>query len=478
MKRTTDAAASTSASSCAECRRSKIKCDKVFPCQPCVRRGCAALCPTGTLSATKGNALLAERAQRLAASVQAARAQVAALEAALAPGHPLLQPAPADADVDAVAEALGSVSLGAGGKARYYGESAGAEFLLTHIESPVRAFPPRARGAHSPQEQDADADASPPCDSASGLPPAIIALSRAFPMGASYAHDTHAHAFALVQYLPREDDARALVDAYYATNATMFDPIIRADLLAHILAPLYAPSRPGARVHPHELAILFAVLAAGAQPAPAAAQYHVLARAAFALAPLKHGAGVASVQALFLLTWALRSADPKSHEERWLLAGLCVRVAQQIGLQREVPGAGLGAAEVQTRRYVFWELYFYEAITSLINGRPPALRLEENDCPFAQEYEPFVNAAGNLEESFSGWKHRYGATTLTAVVRHVFLARPAPYAALLALDAEVRGSHVAAHLRCPVDHSDGACAWARDPAKALQQYALLTMHEC
>ena len=102
--------------------------------------------------------------------------------------------------------------------------------------------------------------------------------------------------------------------------------------MASIVTPLYAPAGTAtmARMHPHQLAILFAVLAAGAQPTPLAQQYHILARAAFSLAPLKRGANVTSVQVLFLLMWAMRSADPKSHEERWLLGGVCVRVAQQV----------------------------------------------------------------------------------------------------------------------------------------------------
>ncbi|KZP23740.1 hypothetical protein FIBSPDRAFT_444664 [Athelia psychrophila] len=40
--------------SCAECRRSKIKCDRIFPCQSCIRRGCDNICPDGTLAPSKG----------------------------------------------------------------------------------------------------------------------------------------------------------------------------------------------------------------------------------------------------------------------------------------------------------------------------------------------------------------------------------------------------------------------------------------
>ncbi|KAJ7162912.1 fungal-specific transcription factor domain-containing protein [Mycena filopes] len=39
--------------SCAECRRLKLRCDRVFPCSSCIRRGCANLCPTGTLEKGK-----------------------------------------------------------------------------------------------------------------------------------------------------------------------------------------------------------------------------------------------------------------------------------------------------------------------------------------------------------------------------------------------------------------------------------------
>ncbi|KAF8515883.1 hypothetical protein JB92DRAFT_43369 [Gautieria morchelliformis] len=32
---------------CRECRRSKIRCSRIFPCDACTRRGCADICPDG-----------------------------------------------------------------------------------------------------------------------------------------------------------------------------------------------------------------------------------------------------------------------------------------------------------------------------------------------------------------------------------------------------------------------------------------------
>ncbi|KAG5338430.1 hypothetical protein C0989_007314 [Termitomyces sp. Mn162] len=111
--------------SCAECRRSKLKCD---------RRGCAGICPDGTLAATKGNKVLMAQAQKLSEQVKFLHARVRELEAALAMSRASEerddgfradhQAGQADC-VDAVSEAIGSLSLGVDGQAKYHGESAG-----------------------------------------------------------------------------------------------------------------------------------------------------------------------------------------------------------------------------------------------------------------------------------------------------------------------------------------------------------------
>ena len=89
-----------------------------------------------------------------------------------------------------------------------------AQFLLTHIDSPVRSFSARERGAHSAQEEDTSWKR---CDS--DMPPEIVALSHAFPMGcASSPYSTYDFA----QYLPPEDEALEFINIYYATNAAMY----------------------------------------------------------------------------------------------------------------------------------------------------------------------------------------------------------------------------------------------------------------
>jgi hypothetical protein len=90
--------------SCAECRRLKIKCDKALPCGACVRRGCDALCPLGTLATAQGTKFVLAATGHLHAAIGALRERARVLEGALAQlvhRHPLLLPGAEDAAADA-----------------------------------------------------------------------------------------------------------------------------------------------------------------------------------------------------------------------------------------------------------------------------------------------------------------------------------------------------------------------------------------
>ncbi|EIN05997.1 hypothetical protein PUNSTDRAFT_54309 [Punctularia strigosozonata HHB-11173 SS5] len=71
---------SKSSVSCAECRRSKLKCDRIFPCQSCIRRGCAHLCPEGELTAIRTNQSLADNVKNLRENVQTMEMQIVLME--------------------------------------------------------------------------------------------------------------------------------------------------------------------------------------------------------------------------------------------------------------------------------------------------------------------------------------------------------------------------------------------------------------
>lgn len=75
-------------------------------------------------------------------------------------------------------------------------------------------------------------------------------------------------------------------------------------------------------IHPHQLSILFVILATGAlwDDHPSATilahQYHVLSRAALSLSPIAHEVNTFTVQALFTLIRFIHTADTNATEER------------------------------------------------------------------------------------------------------------------------------------------------------------------
>ncbi|KAI5120441.1 hypothetical protein M0805_009903 [Coniferiporia weirii] len=51
--------------SCAECRRMKLKCNRVFPCHTCVKRGLEGICPEGSLVTGRGTRYVLAKTEKL-----------------------------------------------------------------------------------------------------------------------------------------------------------------------------------------------------------------------------------------------------------------------------------------------------------------------------------------------------------------------------------------------------------------------------
>jgi hypothetical protein len=117
-----------------------------------------------------------------------------------------------------------------------------------------------------------------------------------------------------------------------------FDPISGSDMMANIMNPIYGSTGDANidTLHPHRLSVFFILLATGVlyenHPTSLilAEQYHALARAALSLEPIVNEATCAAVQALFMMIWYIYSSDRSNNETRWLLAGVCCRMAQAV----------------------------------------------------------------------------------------------------------------------------------------------------
>ncbi|KAI0048106.1 hypothetical protein FA95DRAFT_1595332 [Auriscalpium vulgare] len=464
--------------SCAECRRSKLKCDRAFPCQSCIRRGCAAICPGGTLAATKGNKVLMAHAQKLTEQVKNMADRIRELESALektqgasSTRHPLLRdeglPDPLadisdleakyESDFEGGSDNFGSLAVGWSGNTKFYGETAGAEVYDLHMLS---------------DEEIAAKDPGDP--KGLGLTVEILELVHSFPFGP---YETF-HSTALFSpYIPSRERAIQLVDLYYVNLAWIKDPIPRGDFNRVILEPVYQSVDIHAclsTLHAHSVSVFFMVLALGSLFDPytlAAEQYHALGRAAFVLEPIVRGATCASSQALLLMLHFLYNTDRSGTERAWVLMGVTAKVAQMIGLQRDSAGWNLDREEVQRRRTMFWVFYTWDAWTSIINGRPPALNLGHSDCRFPDDLDPLTKEDGSLELGFHAWNFRYSAACVSIAVQRAFAVQPMDYPSLLHLDKRIRMFPIPSHLQSP--GKNVTKSWNKDPSRAMQQYCVL-----
>ncbi|PPQ75960.1 hypothetical protein CVT24_000146 [Panaeolus cyanescens] len=296
--------------SCAECRRSKLRCDRIFPCKSCIRRGCADICPTGTMPPVKGDIALKAKAQKLTAEVDMLKSRIGELEAMLATGQ----------------QGVPRRSL----------------FAASNT-NPASAK--ERRGMTMIPSND------------------IRDLLGAFPFGKK----DHSYSISMFEpYMPTKRNAFHMSRLYYtranfkcvSTSSNLLPPanqtyrsrtnIVASDeFYSTILDVIYgggeAPSL--ANIHPHKLSIFFATLSLGGLCdedsiiQELASMYDPVARAALSFCPLTTGACRATVQGILLITRLLHNQEVGVSEECWLLNGINNRLVHQVcSLRLPSPG--------------------------------------------------------------------------------------------------------------------------------------------
>ena len=145
--------------SCAECRRLKRRCDRKWPCQSCIARGCASICPNGSLS-TEGSG-----SRSILRKIKEMSKRIGQLEDALtaiwqgSEPHPLLKPdllkikslpdtsanneleevekqaakVKVEDETDSLAADLDTLTLGTNGKMNYMGRIAKYEVFIYSV---------------------------------------------------------------------------------------------------------------------------------------------------------------------------------------------------------------------------------------------------------------------------------------------------------------------------------------------------------
>ncbi|THH15615.1 hypothetical protein EW146_g4890 [Bondarzewia mesenterica] len=452
--------------SCAECRRLKLRCDRNIPCSSCVKRGCGAICPDGSLTTGQGNRFVLASTQELHEKITELCTRVRELEDALrvshkqtsSETHPLLsddllrvkaplqrdvslrshavnnQPEDDDTNPDDV-DSFGTLSISDSGQTKYYGQPANSWYFLQNEDMQEEC----------PDDRSADLQGI--------LPPEILEISSSFrlaPMNKQTSEAISERLRSLYWYLPPADKAAELRDIYFSHAAWMYNPIPVADFNETVYSAIYksqmstTPDEP-LIVRSQRLALMFMVLAIGSlmdDRLPSysieAEKYHQLARATLFQNSVFSEPTLGAVQALFLMTFYLFFADRHGGNAgpRWAIMGLAVKLAQSIGLHRDTGRLGVEPIETRRRREVFWELFVYDSWQCLTFGRPPAFVMAQIDCKL-----PHPNIPGT-EEAFHAWKHRFSSVGMSVVHDQAFGAKTPTYATILQLDRKLRA--------CPV----------------------------
>ncbi|KAF8972626.1 fungal-specific transcription factor domain-containing protein [Flammula alnicola] len=442
--------------SCAECRRLKLRCDRAIPCSSCVKRGCGAICPDGSLTTGQGNRFVLASTQELHEKISELANRVRELEDALRASHQHLSPephpllsdellkikAPLQRDVTSskpnnsitikeeennpdVVDAFGSLSIALSGKTKYFGHIANSWYFLQN-ELPEEDQP----DDHLVSLQNI-------------LPPEILARAASFPIS-PMSVSGNVGLQTLYWYLPPAEMALELRSIYYTHAAWMYNPINIESFDSEVYSSFYNQNVgpiPDDPLLAHRLSLMFMILAIGSlmnTSLPAynldAEKYHQLARAALFHHSFFDNPTINAVQALYLMTFYLFLVDRHgtSSGARWATMGLAVKVGQSIGLHRDSGKWKVDPVETTRRRELFWELFTYDSWQCLTFGRPPSFFPPHFDCKM-----PYLEDTSD-EHSFNAWKHRFALECMTLLHDQAFGAKMPTYATVLQLDRKLR----------------------------------------
>ncbi|KAI0051391.1 hypothetical protein FA95DRAFT_1554463 [Auriscalpium vulgare] len=344
--------------SCGECRRLKLKCDRVFPCQSCVKRGCAEICPDGSLISGKGSRFILANTEQLHDKIVTMSERIRVLEEALNQAH--ISSSSSSQPHALLAPDLLSLKS----SIELYGS---AHSALSSADSSTRDSsdgPPTRPSTSSHTVQWSDEAASDSTDlslsvnvlaqplyptARAPVPPSVpqdlAHLSACFPL--PWTTPTgHADTRARIRdFLPPREEAHALCAEAQESAMWQHNPDPSESFLADLVEHAY--TAPVEALSPHRLATVFMILAIGGtvdlRPGAStdAELYYHLARVAMCDYPLAGDANADSVTALVFMLWYLLVFNDRkgSVTMAWEIMGVAARTAQSTCIETALGGS-------------------------------------------------------------------------------------------------------------------------------------------
>ncbi|CAH7677366.1 fungal-specific transcription factor domain-domain-containing protein [Phakopsora pachyrhizi] len=438
--------------SCAECRRLKLKCDRVWPCSSCTKRGCARICPEGTLQAkvrSKDTSVLLSKIAELENLLREkdlllSKESRDTTQVSSEPSDSLFETlnrqssssaesnsisVTQDPNVLSLIDGIGTLNLSGDGRSHFLGLSASSAFF--------------------------DGDCS-DNESVFSAPSTSEALDEKFEKGSTFRFfaSTSQKPFdikKLKSVLPDRREAERLGSVYHNFVYNIYG-LNTPNEFHELLEEVYNDPDGDicmTRVALLSLGVLFdpAVHALHSD----ARKWHEAAEAALMTTDYLTNPTISSVQAIHLVGISILNSRTDATEAFWPIIGIALRLCQSMGLHRDGSYWGLEAPELESRRRIFHELLSLDRLQSLVLGRPYAISDKHYDTQI-----PECNNNSNLPsiqfaEDFSVYKWKF-SSCIGHVVDDAFSVSPPSLAVINRLDSEIRNfdSSLPSHLRFPL----------------------------
>ncbi|KAI0696518.1 hypothetical protein BC835DRAFT_1271862 [Cytidiella melzeri] len=440
---------------CAECRRLKVRCNRQIPCATCIGRGCAALCPNGTLPPGDNSRFVSQATDHLQRRITKMAERMRALEDALAIAqaaetsqpHPLLtteieQDTEVDISVneekvdvsivDSVVESFGTLHIDENERTvRFFGTSGGSEGSAQNPPLP---------GAHK--------DLDPVDLKALGLPEEIACFFYSFPLAPLTIPATPVR-HTIESFLPSWDRAEALGRMMLDSMSWMFSIVTLRQYTQELMPYVYL-NKGGGRDNSayrgsHGLALFLAVLAVGSLIDPSlppyhsdAQRYYVLAIVALGLEPILAHHSLSTVKTLHLLSvYCGMSGSETNMHNQFALLHVASSLARTVGYV-DPTHWNMSDEDVYDRRSFYWNLLQGDTWQSIYSGRPSALMSVMTDCQIPSEDDEAKFQQGEYALGFGIWGHRCSEELLIPAMKLLVAPKQPTYQAVLELDKKIR----------------------------------------
>ncbi|KDQ62970.1 hypothetical protein JAAARDRAFT_188604 [Jaapia argillacea MUCL 33604] len=457
--------------SCAECRRLKVRCDRKVPCESCIKRGCAAVCPDAALVVGKNNRLilanteeLHEEIDRLRTRLRQAEHELSTTKQQTSSSSPSDRSSPLSSedinvatcrtpleggtcqsnplkeeDQDGFIDAFGTLTIGSRGGARYLGKTARTEFLISALRPNdyVPNFPRISRE--------------------------MLDASLSIPQGY---HNTLATNDSvkkeLIAMLPPLGEAYRLCEIFYENGKYLYTPMPRSEIFEEILGAVYQSGPPNVDEIADVLGLLYIIFAIAlitdpssltSQFPPEADEYCILSKVASNLCSPLSETTLWWVQSLAYVAVFVDMRDVYGTSKAWVDNGTAVKFGESIGLHLKSARWKLDEETEQKRCRLFWQLFTQDAWFSFGFGRPANISLEYIECDLPADTDPVVDpATGQKEPSYHAWSLQYAVMLRSAVMRIAWGAKSPSYFTILDLDRRIREFPVPNYLQ-PLCHT-------------------------